>query len=131
MLRFLTFLLGREYETCKSCETLKQQLNIANHEKEQLQDTLISLLKPKVYEAAPIEIPSAQPTAGLWSRRKRMLEDQDRNRAKILRESPLVGQPDNIKLVNRTVEQTANIAKLEEETGIIQAVEDEAVGEQK
>jgi hypothetical protein len=112
LIRFITFLLGRPYETCKSCETLKQQLAFVNDEKRQLTETLLSIVRPKTVEAAPIEINPITTTAGLFSRRRAALEARDRQEAQILREAKHIGKSDdNLKNVD-------NIDKLEKELGI-------------
>ena len=56
MFRFITFLLGREYEECKSCVTLKEQLLFERDEKRRLTDVLLDIIKPKTYEAPPVEL---------------------------------------------------------------------------
>ena len=109
MIRFLCFLLGKPYETCKSCETLKAQLAFVNEEKKQLTDTLINILHPKVVEAAPIEINQVTQTAGLFSRRRAVLEARDRQEALIKKNSPNIAQPDD---------RLKDIDRLESELGI-------------
>lgn len=122
MIRFLLFLLGRTgYESCKSCETLKAQLAIANHEKDLMTNTLLDILRPKVMEAPVREVVPAQVPAGLWSRRKQILEEQDRQAARTLRQSPFAAKPDDE--VKKEVEQPnptedASISKLEQELGV-------------
>lgn len=82
MLRFLTFLFGKDYESCKSCETLKQQLHIANLEKEQLLNQLLDITKPRVYESvSPKEVDPIKPKVVPWHIRQRLLENASRERA--------------------------------------------------
>ena len=89
------FLLGKPYEVCRSCEVLKQQLAIANDEKAQLTETLLSLLKPKVYETAPQELRDMRPLAVTFTRRRAALEAKDREEARILRNSTVIGKADD------------------------------------
>ena len=109
MIRFICFLLGKDYEPCKSCETLKQQLDFVNVEKKELTETLLSIVKPKVYEAPPQEIQPISNTSALFSRRRAALEAKDRESAKILRGSTNLGKPDD---------RLKDIEKLEDELSI-------------
>lgn len=109
MIRFITFLLGRPYETCKSCETLKQQLAFVNDEKRQLTETLLSIVKPKTYEAPPIELNPVQAASGLFSRRRAAMEARDRADAFIKQERKNLAIEDV---------KTNEINKLEKELGV-------------
>lgn len=115
MFRFISFLLHREWEPCKSCENLKQQLEFERSEKRLLIDTLVSIVKPKEVEAAaPIEINQIQQSSALFSRRRQALEERDRQEAKILAERKNVGVPDRL----RRVESNNDIENLEKELGV-------------
>jgi hypothetical protein len=72
----------KESLACASCETLRQQLEIANQEKKELLDRLI---KP---EPQPIIEPNNEyrPKHIPWSVRRQMIEGEDRKKASILRE---------------------------------------------
>lgn len=116
MIRFILFLFGKQgYENCKSCETLKLQLALANEEKKQLTDTLLNIIKPKIYEAPAQELKPIINSAGLFSRRRAALESADREAARIQRDSTIIGKRDdelkNIKL-------DSSVEQLEEELGI-------------
>lgn len=113
MIRFLMFLFGKQYETCKSCDTLKAQLAIANSEKKELTDTLLGLLKPRVYEQTPTELQPMRSTAITFSKRRDMIEAAKREEARIAKASPLIGKPDN-----QQGEQVRAIETLEQEVGI-------------
>ena len=107
MLRIILRLFGiKDFEVCQSCETLKSQLAIANEDRQRLTDTLLEILRPKVAEAAPVEINQLQQSSALFSRRRAALEAKDREEAKILRNSTVLGKSDD------------NIAKLEKELGV-------------
>ena len=110
MIRFLTFLLGREYEECKSCQTLKEQLHFEREEKKRLTDTLLNILNPKAVEAPPVELNPIQQTSALFSRRRAALEEKDRQEAKILKERKFIGVPDN--------KVTSSVEVLEHQLGI-------------
>jgi len=121
MLRFLCFILGKPYETCKSCETLKQQLAFANEEKKQLTETLLNIISPKVVEAAPVEINQVAQSSGLFSRRRAALEARDRENAKIITEAKHLGKPDiPVKGLYELTppSYTQEIAELEAKVGI-------------
>lgn len=119
MLRFICFLLGKPYETCKSCETLKQQLAIANEERQRLTDTLLEIIKPKVVEAPPQEIQPIVSTSGLFSRRRAALEERDRQEAKIKAEGKHLGKPDDeLKKINFITPATKSVEDLEKELGV-------------
>ena len=110
MLRLILRLLGiKDFEVCKSCETLKQQLEYERSEKKQLTDTLLAIVSPKVIETAPVEVNQIIQSAGLFSRRRAILEQRDREEAKILKQANHLGKPDdNLKKID----------KLEQELGI-------------
>jgi len=115
MIRFLCFLFNKPYETCKSCETLKQQLAYERDEKQKLTNTLLEIIRPKVVEAAPVELNPINQTAGLFSRRRAVMEAKDRAEAQILAEKRHIGLPDIIKT---EYIGSAQIQNLEQELGI-------------
>lgn len=114
MIRLLMFLLGKDYETCKSCNTLRQQLELANQEKKELTQTLMNLIKPKTYEAVPTAINPINQASGLFSRRRAMLEAKDREEAKILAHSNNIAKPDS----DKNIVVATSIETLETELGI-------------
>ena len=115
MIRLILRLFGiTDFDTCKSCETLKQQLEFERSEKKQLTDTLLNILSPKVVEASPVELAPIVNSGGLFSRRRAALEAKDREEAKILKEAKFIGKADGIK----DIKTNESVAKLEEEFGI-------------
>ncbi len=102
-----------DFETCKSCETLKKQLEYERSNNKELTDTILSLVRPKVYEAPPQEITPIVATAGIFSRKRAALEERDRLEAQIKQQSTNIGRPD-IKPVIKDIE------KMEVELGINQ-----------
>ena len=118
MLRFLSFLLGKPYETCKSCETLKQQLDYYREENKRLTDTLINIVKPKEVEAAPVEINPIRSSSALFSRRRAALEEKDRQEAAILAQRKHVAIPDNLRQVKSITNTDISLEQLESELGV-------------
>jgi hypothetical protein len=114
LIRFISFLLGKEYEECKSCSTLKEQLNFEREEKKRLTDTLLGIIQPKAFEAPSIELSPIPHTSALFSKRRAALEEQSRQEAKILRERKHIGSSD----ITRHNEAVENIEKLENELNI-------------
>lgn len=112
MIRFIMFLLGKPYEDCKGCEVLKAQLLIANEEKRQLTDTLLNLIKPKTYESPAIELQPSAPVGNLFSQRRKALEARDREAARVLRDSTVIGKSDD------QLKDLGNIENLEKELEI-------------
>ena len=118
MIRFISFLLGKPFEPCKSCEVLKQQLSFERDEKRLLIDTLVGIVKPKEIEAPPIEINQIQQSSALFSRRRVALEEKDRQEAKILSEKKFMGTPDQLRrqIVNDRISN--EVSNLEKELGV-------------
>lgn len=79
----------QEEKLCESCETLRAQLEIANFEKKQLLDTILSFTKPVVEmaETSPIKIDAIVPKTVPWNVRRQMLENEDRAKAAILKKN--------------------------------------------
>lgn len=123
MIRLLLRLLGiDDFEICKSCETLKQQLEYERSEKKQLTETLLNIVSPKTIESAPVILNPVAQSAGLFSRRRAALEEKDRQEARILAEAKHIGKPDDVlQVVN---DDAKKIEALEDELGI--ALEREA-----
>lgn len=115
MIRLLLRLFGiKDYEVCQSCETLKQQLEFERSEKRQLTETLLSILKPKTYEAPPVEVQPIVNSAGLFSRRRAALEARDRAEAQIIAEKKHLAVPDDA-LRNKNIK---SVEELEQELGV-------------
>lgn len=69
---------------CQSCETLRQQLDIANYEKKVLLEKL--LFKPEpVPERTVAPEPVNRPVGVPWAVRRQMLEREDREKARSLK----------------------------------------------
>lgn len=105
----------QEKKVCQSCEVLKLQLAIANDEKRQMLETILSMSNPPKQETAPppVDWEKLRPRAATWNIRKQMLETEDRRKAQILAQQ----KKDAI---------TNDIAKLEEELGVQEGVTSDA-----
>ena len=113
------FLFGKSsFEPCKSCETLKQQLDYERANNKELQATLINILKPQITEAPVVEIAPVSQTSVLFSKRRAALEEKDRLSASIVRSSKHLAQPDNALHAIKEDKIDENIDKLEKELGI-------------
>ena len=120
MLRFISFIFGKPYEPCKSCETLKQQLDYLRDDNKRLTDTLINILQPKVVEATPQIIEPVAQSSALWSRKRAALEAKDRQEAFILAQKKHIAMPDNPRVtgVITNIEAPQTVEQLEKELGV-------------
>ena len=75
-----------EARHCESCEILKQQLSIANQEIHKLMDRVLDKPEPTVKVEERREITMPRPIT--WKVRRQMLEQEDRERARVLRQAP-------------------------------------------
>jgi hypothetical protein len=92
-----------EEKVCASCETLKQQLEVANYEKAQLLSKILKEPEPvKETQAPTITRPVRLP----WPARRQLLETEDREKARLLRNAP---KPDAT---------ATNVAELEKELDV-------------
>jgi len=110
---FLRFFGIKDFEQCKSCETLKQQLEFERAEKQQLINTLVEIVHPKppIVEQPPQMLTQIPMGATTFTRRRAALEALERANAKILGEKRFVKEPDS--------QQTAKeIETLEKELGV-------------
>lgn len=70
---------------CPTCEVLKQQLDVANTECHNLLNRLTAKPEPEPIKEPPqVTMPRSIP----WSVRRQMLEAEDRERARLMREAP-------------------------------------------
>ncbi len=95
---------------CNSCETLKEQLAIANHEKNLLLNKLLEKTNPIINESndkPPIPVPMS-PRNIPWNVRRQMLEAEDRKQAQLMKSAP---KP----ITTEELEKEMNIASNERE----------------
>ncbi len=75
----------QEDKVCSSCEILKAQLEIVNHEKTRLMDRILEKPAPEpVREPPMVTLPNKNIP---WSVRRQMLEAEDREKAKLMRDA--------------------------------------------
>lgn len=126
MIRLLMHLLGKPYEECKSCETLRQQLAFVQEEKKELLETLLNIVKPKVFEAPVKHIEPLAATGMTFARRRAALESRDKEVARTMRDSKFVAAPDGVKVSSlKPLSVTQTTSELEEELGINEATTEE------
>lgn len=95
------FLFGKEYEPCKGCEILKQQLEASRlmiqyetDRNTELTHSIMELIKPKVPEVSQAELHPIRTAAAPFSKRREHLEQMERERARVIKQSPHLGRPD-------------------------------------
>lgn len=114
MFNWLRELLEIKYEYrekklhCISCDTLKEQLTHANYEKEMLLKRIMEKPEAPVIEQKKEMTP---PRMIPWNVRRQMLEREDREKARLMREAP---KPDSTQSVE-DLEKELDIASAERE----------------
>lgn len=98
-------LVTKDETVCLSCETLKQQLEIANYEKEKLLNRILEKPEAPPVPQAPPEV--SRPRMIPWNVRRQMLEREDREKARALRNA---AQPDS-DAAKKEAEETAAFEK--------------------
>jgi|SRR5215831_4553285 len=96
--------IRREYRICESCENLKMELARAHDENKLLLSYVMN--PPKVEEPLPEpgNLKPILPTVMPWSIRKRMLEEEGRKQAELIKKS--------------NEERAARIESIEKELGV-------------
>lgn len=107
-----------EPKVCESCETLKMALAIANQEKEKLLNRILEKPTVEVTQAQPPQI--TRPIAVPWKVRQQMLEKEDREKARIMRDAP---KPQT------TEEEKKEIAEFEKELDSATAAREETANQ--
>jgi hypothetical protein len=95
---------------CESCETLKMQLAIANQSIDKLMGRILE--KPEPERTVAPELVSKPPMVSSWRVKQQLLEKEDREKARLMRDAP--------KPVAPTVD-TAEIKEFEAELNNAQA----------
>lgn len=100
---------------CNSCETLKNQLEIVNYEKRQMLDSILNNNKPVISEKPAVNYEELKPMSVPWAVRKQMLEADDRERARLMKQAS-----SNLRVNIRSdiVESDKEIEDLEKQLGI-------------
>lgn len=104
----------REEKNCESCDTLRRQLEIRNHEYEQLLQQILNPPKPEVVQQKPVDV--TRPTNVPWRLRRQMLETEDRKAAELMNKAP---KPQE---VPPTVTGGSDVEQLEKELGVDDAL---------
>jgi len=112
---------------CKSCETYKEQLSLANFEKKQLLERLLHVPETKSTEPAQIQGPAPiMPRIVPYRVQRQMLEQEDRAKAATIRrqqEDARIAKEQATKNPDRPIEENAiSIEQLEKELGVDDAV---------
>lgn len=109
-----------EYRICESCETLKMELSHLRQDNERLLNAVLS--KPIIEETVSKaeDLVPIQPRVVPWRVRQQMLEAEDRDKAKKMRDNP-INQNTEIKtnIVPGSQTTTQSISDLEDELGVV------------
>jgi hypothetical protein len=109
MLRFISHLFKLNYEACKSCYILENQLSIVRAENERLLQTILGFVKPEVIPQSQRQVEPIIPKSMAWHTRKRLLENEARAEARLFREA---------KELNKKLGIDESIDDLEKELGV-------------
>lgn len=105
--------VNEDSKICKSCETLKTQLEIANYEKKQLLQAVLDNHKP--VETQPASRPDSQFNLAAksipWAVRKQMMEAEDRKEAELRKKAASQ---------NKTATADLELEELERSLGIVE-----------
>lgn len=74
---------------CPSCDVLREQLNLANTEKQRLLDLILEKNRPEIPVPQLVPQPISKTNYMPWKVRQQLLEEEDRQKARILREKEL------------------------------------------
>lgn len=72
---------------CSSCEVLKMQLALANEDREKLLDLILRKNEPIVEEKKEVDLAALKPKHIPWNVKRQMLESEDRERARLLKDA--------------------------------------------
>lgn len=101
----------QEDKPCESCETLKQQLELANYEKDKLLNRIMEKPEPVIERTLAPE-PVTRPRFLPWAVRKQALEAEDRAKAKAMKDA---AKPDTPKVATEDLEKAMDDAAAERE----------------
>lgn len=102
-------------------QVLKEQLEYERARTKELTETLLSIIKPKVYESAPQELAPVINSSALFSKRRAAMEARDREEAKIIKQHNNLGRTD------KEIQKSKELEKLEQELKIEAEKESEAL----
>jgi hypothetical protein len=95
---------GLEELPCNTCEVLRTQLDESNRERRELLNRLLEPSKPEPSSTKKEDYIPVRPSHTPWRVRQQMLEEEDRAKAKLMRE------------------KAVEIEKLEKELGVTEEV---------
>jgi hypothetical protein len=99
---------------CSSCETLKAQLAIANHEKERLIELIVHPLQNNTANFPEVKPELITPKVVPWKVRQQQLETDDREKARLMRAK----EKEATEL--RMNKPSQSVQELEKELGIVE-----------
>ena len=103
----------RELRYCESCESLSRQLALANDERKYLIEKLTET-KVVTEEVKPSteNLKAVMPTSLRWSARQQILEAEDRQKAKALKNNPSIqAVPSGVALTAEEIEKELGVEK--------------------
>lgn len=104
----------KEVEICQSCETLREQLVLERQTNQRLLDRIME--KPEKPAEVPHKVEVPRPILGNrhapWRVRQQLLETEDREKAKLMRDAPTPSSS-NTKTDVADLEKELNIASAE------------------
>jgi len=116
---------GVETPPCASCDTLREQLAIANIEKKQMLESILSFTRPAESQPSPVvDYEQLKPKMVTWNVRRQMLEAEDRRQAQILAEQRKAAA--EAAKTKEKITQEQSIEQLEKELGISEEVKSDA-----
>lgn len=88
---------------CESCETLKMQLSLSNQREKELLSLLVEKNKPQAETITnDKDIKPISPRNIPWRVKQQMLEEQDRDKARVLAEQARIEKELNLEIENAT-----------------------------
>lgn len=119
MWRILLRLLGiTDFDTCKSCETLKSQLALVNEDRKLLSETLIRLIKPEVIHHNPATFIQPQAVNKLFTHRRADLERSHAAARNTKQDSQFIAKLPEEKLSNLAPVEQESVDDMEARLGL-------------
>jgi hypothetical protein len=99
----------KELQYCEACETMKLQLALANQNMKDVLDRLLAEDAPAEEPKAPEKLRAVMPTSLRWGARQQMMEAEDRERAKALRNNPAINAQPSTPLTTAEIEKELGV----------------------
>jgi len=88
-------------QVCESCETLKMQLSLANQREKELLSLLVQKNQPQSEPVTSnVELKPIMPRTVPWRVKREMLEEEDRNKARVLAQQKKLEDELNLEVNN-------------------------------